>query len=200
MTAAVTTTTTTQSAPVAAWVGARPITVAEVDRRMAVLREGPLASRLPPEGTPQGRNLRRWLVQVLTVEELVVQQAAVYDVVCEPCDGEPESVELAEALRAGGVTAAVLAAYPLARALRRTIVAGIDVSEHEVRAYYDRNRDRHAGAFAKEYLAIRRCLLDAARERAFSRWLDRLVAQSVRLEHGFEHPADPRQPDADHHH
>lgn len=196
MTAAV----TTQSAPVAAWVGARPITVAEVDRRMAALREGPLASRLPPEGTPQGRNLRRWLVQVLTVEELVVQQAAVYDVVCEPCEGGPESVALAEALRAGGVTAAVLAAYPLARALRRTIVATVDVPEYEVRAYYLRNRDRHAGPFSQEEPAIRRCLLDAACERAFSQWLDRLVAQSVRLEHGFEHPADPRQPDADHRH
>ena len=192
--------TATAIAPVAAWVGARPITVEQVDRRLTALREGPLASRLPPEGTPQGRNLRRWLVQVLTVEELVVQQAAVYDVVCEPCDGGPGPVTLAEALRAGGVTAAVLAANPLARALHRTIVADIDVPEPEVRDYYERNRDRHVGPFEQEESAIRRCLLDAAQERAFSQWLDRLIARTVRLEHGFEHPADPRQPDSDHHH
>ena len=109
-------------------------------------------------------------------------------------------VTLAEALRAGGVTAAVLAANPLARALRRTIVADIDVPEQEVRNYYERNRDRHVGPFEQEKPAIRRFLLDAAQERAFSKWLDRLIAQSVRLEHGFEHPADPRRPDSDHHH
>ena len=188
------------TAPVAAWVGARPITVEQVDRRLAALREGPLASRLPPAGTPQGRNLRRWLVQVMAVEELVVQQAMVHEVICEPCDGGPVQVTLAEALRAGGVTAAVLAAVPLARALRRTVVADAGVPEDEVRGYYERNRDRHTGTYEHEEPAIRACLLAAARERAFNQWLDRLCAQSIRLEPGYEHPADPRQPDADHHH
>jgi len=199
----VTATATTNApvtAPVAAWAGAHPITVDQVDRRLEALREGPLASRLPPANTPQGRNLRRWLVQVMAVEELVVQQAVAHDVICEPCDGGPVQVTLAEALRAGGVTAAVLAAVPLARALRRTVVADVDVSEDEVRGYYERNRDRHAGTYEHEEPAIRACLLDAAQERRFSQWLDRLCAQSIHLEPGFEHPADPRQPDADHHH
>ena len=123
-----------------------------------------------------------------------------YNIVCEPCDGESVPVTLAEALRAGGVSAAVLAAVPLARALRRTIVADVDVPEHEVRGYYERNRDRHVGGYEQEAPAVRACLLEAAQERAFSQWLDRLCAQSVRLEPGFEHPADPRQPDADHRH
>lgn len=193
-------TATVDTAAVAAWVGATPIPVEQVERRLAALREGPLATRLPPEGTPQGRNLRRWLVQVLTVEELVVQQAAVHSVVCEPRDGEPARVTLAEALRAGGVTAAVLAANPLARALRRRIVADVEVSDEAIRGYYERNRDRHVGVFEQEEAEIRRCLLVAARERAFSQWLDRTHAQLVRLEPGFEHPADPHQPDADHHH
>jgi [acyl-carrier-protein] S-malonyltransferase len=189
------------TAPIAAWVGARPITVEQVDHRLAALRESPLASRLPPAGTPQGRNLRRWLVQVMALEELVAQQAVVHDVICEPCDGGPVQVTLAEALRAGGVTAAVLAAVPLARALRRTVVAEVDdVPEHGVRGYYERNRDRHTGTYEHEEPAIRACLLEAARERAFNQWLDRLCAQSIRLEPGFEHPADPRQPDSDHHH
>jgi len=192
--------TVTVDAAVAAWVGAQPVTVEQVEHRMAALRNGPLASRLPPEGTPQGRNLRRWLVQVLTVEELVVQQAAVRAVVCEPCDGEPVPVTLAEALRAGGVAAAVLAATPLARALRRSVVADVEVPEDEIRGYYERNRDRHPGTYAQEEPEIGRRLLDAARERAFGQWLDRTHAQLVRLEPGFEHPADPHQPDADHHH
>jgi [acyl-carrier-protein] S-malonyltransferase len=189
-----------QDTVIAAWVGDRPIMAAEVDRRLTALREGPLASRLPPPDTSQGRNLRRWLVQVLTVEELVAQEAAARAVVCEPCDGGPGSVTLAEALRAGGVSAAVLAANPLARALRRRVVEDVRVPGEQVRSYYDRNRDRHAGAYAQERPVIEEHLAQAARERAFTRWLDRRHAELVRLEPGFEHPADPHQPDADHRH
>lgn len=184
----------------AAWVGDRPITVAEVDRRLATLRDGPLSSRLPPPDTAQGRNLRRWLVQVLAVEELVAQEASARAIVCEPCDSGLGAVTLPEALRAGGVTAAVLAANPLARALRRHVVEGVRVDEEQVRSYYDRNRDRHTGSYEQERPSIEEYLRRAAHERIFSRWLDQRHAHLVRLEPGFEHPADPRQPDADHHH
>jgi [acyl-carrier-protein] S-malonyltransferase len=184
----------------AAWVGGQPIPVAEVDRRLAALSDGPLASRLPPPDTAQGRNLRRWLVQVLTVEELVAQEAAARAIVCEPSDEDRKAVTLAEALRAGGVTAAVLAANPVARALRRHVVQDVRVAEVQVRSYYDRNRDRHAGPYTQERPAIEEHLTQAVHERAFSRWLDQRHAQLVRLEPGFEHPADPNQPDAEHHH
>jgi [acyl-carrier-protein] S-malonyltransferase len=43
-------------------------------------------------------------------------------------------------------------------------------------------------------------LLDRARQRAFARWLDAQYAALVRLTPGYEHPADPRQPDATHRH
>ncbi len=185
---------------IAAWVGDRPIPAAEVDRRLAALRQGPLASRLPPPDTSQGRNLRRWLVQVITVEELITQEAAVRGVVSEACDGSPGTVTLAGALRAGGVTAAVLAANPVARALRRRIVEDVRVPEEQIRSYYERNRDRHAGPYAQERPAIEDHLTQAAHERTFSRWLDQRHARLVHLEPGFEHPADPHQPDAEHRH
>jgi [acyl-carrier-protein] S-malonyltransferase len=38
------------------------------------------------------------------------------------------------------------------------------------------------------------------RQLAFARWLDAAVAARVRLAPGYEHPADPRQPDATHRH
>src|SRR2546423_1598188 len=47
------------------------------------------------------------------------------------------------ALATGGVAAAVLAAMALARALRRAVTAEVEVPEAEVRAYYDRSRDRY---------------------------------------------------------
>ncbi|MEU6431182.1 peptidylprolyl isomerase [Microbispora sp. NPDC046973] len=61
---------------IAAVVGEEVITVAEVDRRLRLLRSGPLAARLPGADTAQGRNLRRWLVQVMVAETLVAQEAA----------------------------------------------------------------------------------------------------------------------------
>jgi [acyl-carrier-protein] S-malonyltransferase len=43
-------------------------------------------------------------------------------------------------------------------------------------------------------------LLDAARRRAFARWLDDMRAKKVELVPGLEHPGDPRQPDNHHKH
>jgi [acyl-carrier-protein] S-malonyltransferase len=51
---------------------------------------------------------------------------------------------------------------------------------------------------AREQIAAH--LLDRARQRAFARWLDARCATLVRLTPGYEHPADPRQPDATHRH
>jgi [acyl-carrier-protein] S-malonyltransferase len=39
-----------------------------------------------------------------------------------------------------------------------------------------------------------------ATQLAFARWLDAAAAERIRLAPGFEHPADPRQPDATHRH
>ncbi|MEU4509799.1 hypothetical protein AB0G05_09910 [Nonomuraea wenchangensis] len=43
-------------------------------------------------------------------------------------------------------------------------------------------------------------LLQAARRRAFARWLDQTRAEKVALVPGLEHPGDPRQPDNHHKH
>ncbi|MER7501104.1 hypothetical protein AB0L05_22040 [Nonomuraea pusilla] len=46
----------------------------------------------------------------------------------------------------------------------------------------------------------RQPLLEAARRRAFARWLDDMRARKVELVPGLEHPGDPRQPDNHHKH
>ncbi|MFI7033248.1 peptidylprolyl isomerase [Microbispora rosea] len=61
---------------IAAVVGERVVTVAEVDRRLRLMRGGPLAARLPHPDSAEGRNLRRWLVQVMVAEALAEQEAA----------------------------------------------------------------------------------------------------------------------------
>ncbi|MEU8197177.1 peptidylprolyl isomerase [Microbispora amethystogenes] len=65
-----------RDAEIAAIVGERVMTAAEVDHRLRLLRSGPLAARLPAPGTAEGRNLRRWLVQVMVAEILAEQEAA----------------------------------------------------------------------------------------------------------------------------
>ncbi|MDH2424431.1 peptidylprolyl isomerase [Sphaerisporangium sp. TRM90804] len=130
-------------AAIAAEVGERAVTVAQVDAREAALRAGPLAARLPHPHSAEGRNLRRWLVQVLVTEALIEQEAAARGLAA-PDDGDaPTSLTLTAALRTGGVVAAVTASMPLARVLRRAVTAGVGVGEREVRAYYDRNLDRY---------------------------------------------------------
>ncbi|GII76300.1 malonyl CoA-ACP transacylase [Sphaerisporangium rufum] len=249
--------------------GERPIPVALVDARERELRSGPLAARLPPPGGAEGRNLRRWLVQMLVAEALVEQEAAALGLPAA-VSGSPPAVNgpaaggltLPAALRSGGVAAALLVAMPLARAVRTALTAGLRVPEEEIRAYYDRNLDRFtrpevryvtwpggdplgpvrrgelpsaledavfrarpgevAGPLPgsggpwtlrvdrvvpggiRPYRAVRAEIAAelgaVAADRAFAAWLDRRHAERVRLAPGYEHPADPRHPDATHHH
>ena len=46
---------------IAAVVGDTPITVEEIERRVALLRKGELGDLLPADGTTEGRRLRRWV-------------------------------------------------------------------------------------------------------------------------------------------
>ena len=54
------------------------------------------------------------------------------------------------------------------------------------------------------YTAVREelaaTLVERARQTAFARWLDAALATRTRLAPGYEHPADPANPDATHHH
>jgi [acyl-carrier-protein] S-malonyltransferase len=182
---------------VAAWVGERAIPVAAIDERVAALRAGPYAARLPHPSTMEGRNLRRWLTQAVITEAVVSHEAALRNLTAT---GSAEPVNRSAALRTGGVVAAVLAAHPLARVLRDAVTRGVVVHDDTARDYHRRNRDRHPGDFAIERDRIVATLLEQERERHFARWLDERCAALVRLAPGYEHPADPAQPDYAHHH
>ncbi|WP_066369992.1 DUF7158 domain-containing protein [Herbidospora mongoliensis] len=192
---------------IAATVGDEVISVAEVDRRMRDLYEGPLAARLPHPASPEGRNLRRWLVQLMTMERVVAQEyrdlrkrGESGQTASDGPAGGPDQVApvtLPIALRTGGVIASVLST-PAGQSLFTRIDAGLPPDE--VRAYYDRNRDRHPGPFDGESAGIAAQLVQARKETLFVRWLERRHREKVTLMPGFEHPGDPRQPDATHRH
>ena len=201
---------------IAATVGGVAVPVEEVDAREARLRDGPLAAALPAAGTSEGRQLRRWLTQLIVTERVIVAEADALGVTAGEAPTEAELLpDVTARLELGSVAAAVLA-EPLARALFARVTATIDVSDDDVADYHTRNPRRFAevpldqhgwrGAAAaappleQARLMIAEHLRAAARRRAFRVWLDARRAAQVRLAPGYEHPGDPRQPDNTHRH
>ncbi|OBA81120.1 malonyl CoA-ACP transacylase [Mycobacterium sp. 1164966.3] len=199
-----------------ATVGGDPVSVGEVDEREVRLRNGAYAATLPASGTSEGRQLRRWLTQLIVTERVVAVEAAARGVAVHGAPTEADLLPDATArLEIGSVAAAVLA-DPLARALFAAVTADVEVSDDDVADYHARNPLRFAPsrpvphgwrATADEEPplqevrpAITEHLRGAARRRAFRRWLDARRAALVQLAPGYEHPGDPRQPDNTHRH
>ena len=183
---------------VAATVAGQPVPVAEVDAREAVLRASPQTAALPRPGTSEGRQLRRWLTQLLVTEKVVAAEAAALGVVVSDAAPSLEQVlpDLTARLEIGSIAAAALA-DPLARALYAHVTSAVDVGDADVAGYRRRNPRRVAGM---PDAAVAELLRGAARRRAFRIWLEQRRAALVWLAPGYEHPGDPRQPDNIHRH
>jgi [acyl-carrier-protein] S-malonyltransferase len=180
---------------VAATVGGTPVLVDEVDAREDRLRASRLASALPRRGTSEGRQLRRWLTQLLVTERVAASEAETRGLTADGAPSEDELLpDTTARLEIGSVAAAMLA-DPLARALFVSVTAALGITDAEVHDYRERN-PRRFGSTA----AIADHLLGAARRRAFRLWLDARCAELVELAPGYEHPGDPRQPDNTHRH
>jgi [acyl-carrier-protein] S-malonyltransferase len=201
----------------AATVAGRGVSVADVDAREALLRDAVPAASLPRAGTSEGRQLRRWLTQLMVTERLIAAEAAAVGLTA---DGVPEEDELMPDLCArleiGSVAAAALA-DPLARAMFVHVTGGVqvpgdaDVADYHVRnplrfaePSYAGNGWRTATLDTPSLDSVRALIVEhlrgAARRRAFRLWLDARRAELVRLAPGYEHPGDPRQPDNTHRH
>lgn len=180
---------------VAAIVGGVPVSVAEVDAREQRLRDSAVAASLPRPGTSEGRQLRRWLTQLLVTERVVATEAASRGLSADSAPAEDELLpDTTARLEIGSITAAALN-HPLGRALFADITATIEVADEDVAAYHARNPLRFATT-----TEVAEHLRSAARRRAFRLWLDARCAELVELAPGYEHPGDPRQPDNTHRH
>ena len=203
------------SSEVVATVAGQAVLVEELDAREERLRATRLASALPHAGTSEGRQLRRWLTQLMVTERIVAAHAEVLGVVAQDApavrDLLPDTVARMEL---GSIAASVLE-EPLARALFVRVTASVHVSDVEVADYHARNPGRFAsaaaGAAGWRRPVVRASLEDVspaiaehlravARRRVFRGWLDVRCAELVELAPGYEHPGDPRQPDNTHRH
>jgi len=191
----------------AATVAGIPVEIAEVDAREATLRSALQTASLPRHGTSEGRQLRRWLTQLLVTERVVAAEAHGLGITITDAAPTEEDLlpDLTARLEIGSIAAGVLAS-PLARAVYARVTAGIDIDDAAVADYHRRNPRRFArGAgpapqFGEVAPAITEMLGGAARRRAFRIWLEQRRAALVWLAPGYEHPGDPRQPDNTHKH
>lgn len=179
----------------AATVAGEAVTVAEVDAREAALRASPQTAALPRPGTSEGRQLRRWLTQLLVTERVIAHEAAAAGVSASDACGEEEVLpDMTARLEIGSIAAGALG-DPLARALYAHVTADVDIDADTVADYHRRNPGRfRSDADLADHLR------GAARRRAFRIWLEQRRAALVWLAPGYEHPGDPRQPDNTHKH
>ncbi|CRZ16184.1 DUF7158 domain-containing protein [Mycolicibacterium neworleansense] len=200
---------------IAAQVAGKPVSVKQIDEREAALRAGNRASALPRPGTSEGRQLRRWLTQLVVAERVIDDEAAAHGLSERGVPTLDEVLpDTAARLDIGSVAAAVLGT-PRARAVFADVTAAVDVSDAEVAAYHTRNPLRFADAqpgphgwrtrpvapsLDQVHDRIVAHLRAAARRQAFRQWLDARCAALVELAPGYEHPGDPRQPDNTHKH
>jgi [acyl-carrier-protein] S-malonyltransferase len=180
---------------VAAIVGGVPVLVEEVDAREERLRGSRVALSLPRPGTSEGRQLRRWLTQVLVTERVVQAEARALGLTAASVPSEDALLpDTTARLEIGSVAASVLS-DPRGRAVFVHVTANVDVTDADVADYHARNPARFASR-----ADIAEHLRGAARRRAFRLWLDARCAAMVELAPGYEHPGDPRQPDNTHRH
>jgi [acyl-carrier-protein] S-malonyltransferase len=199
-----------------ATVAGRPVPVDELDAAEARLRTRPGAGALPASGTSEGRQLRRWLTQLIVTERVIAAEAAARGLTARDAPSEGELLPDATArLEIGSIAAAALA-DPCARALFGEVTAPVQVTDDDVADYHARNPLRFAAPrpgphgwlspspvgppLGEVRTAIVEHLRGAARRRAFRVWLDARCAALVELAPGYEHPGDPRQPDNTHRH
>jgi [acyl-carrier-protein] S-malonyltransferase len=143
-----------------AWVAGTPIDESEVDAREAAVRTGPARNTLPAGDSSEGRQLRRWLVQLMAAERLIAQEHRE-----NPAGEAPPLAEIAEdgaaLLGLGSVAATLLERNPLARAVFRAVTGHVRVPRERVAAYHAGNPERFT---VRERRRVRHAVLTTPEE------------------------------------
>ncbi|HEV7652148.1 MAG TPA: peptidylprolyl isomerase [Actinophytocola sp.] len=127
-----------------AWVSGAAVHESDVDAMEAGLRAGPVAATLPRAGTREGRQLRRWLVQVLVAERLVetaARERGLGSTGAPPV--ESLAPDRAALLGLGSVAADLLTRSAVARAVFVAVTADVRVDPAEVERFYGDNPERY---------------------------------------------------------
>jgi [acyl-carrier-protein] S-malonyltransferase len=200
-------------AEVMAYLNGEPIPRALLDERLAAVRAGDAACVLPRPDSREGRQLTRWVAQVVLTEQLCVDElsrrgdAVPADAVpadAVPADAVPagagKSLDVSTAIAVGSITAAALAGSEPVRRVAALVSGYVRIPRAQLDYAADVLGEQPP---ADPEVAVERWhaeLLDSARLEAFARWLNAAMHERVRLVHGLEHPGDSTQPDNLHRH
>jgi [acyl-carrier-protein] S-malonyltransferase len=117
----------------------RPLPRAVLDRRLAALRTGPRSTALPQPGSPEDRQLTRWVAQVLLTEALCEAVAAERGLPV-PSRG-PARLDQQAAVELGSITAAAYEGSAAVRAVYEAVTADVEPSPADI-AHYRSLTDR----------------------------------------------------------
>jgi [acyl-carrier-protein] S-malonyltransferase len=160
--------------PRVATVAGRPITVAVLEERLALVRIGPRGRHIPPPGSPGYGDVCRWLVRELVTEAVLEHEARSL--------GLTEDSQLVQAVTGGLVVSdeEIRSYYDRNPDLFRTAAAVVPYEQAKA--------------------SIEQEILLAARVRAFDLWLEQRRQELAVVEPGYEHPADPSHGFSSHRH
>jgi [acyl-carrier-protein] S-malonyltransferase len=185
-------------AGVMAYLNGEPVPRALLDERLAALRAGDAACVLPRPDSREGRQLTRWVAQVILTERLCVDELSRRgDAV--PA-GAVKSLDVSTAIAVGSITAAALAGSEPVRRVAALVSSDVRIPRAQLDYAADVLGEQPP---ADPDVPVERWhaeLLDSARLEAFARWLNAAMHERVRLVHGLEHPGDSTQPDNLHRH
>jgi [acyl-carrier-protein] S-malonyltransferase len=118
---------------IVAWVDGEPIRQVQVDAELRRLYASPGRARLAGPDTSEGRQLRRWVIQMLTVVSVLEHEATRRGLAASIPMPDADRVEL------GGIAAAALAKAPPAAAVFYAITAAVRITPADVSAYWVAN-------------------------------------------------------------
>jgi [acyl-carrier-protein] S-malonyltransferase len=185
-------------AGVMAYLNGEPIPRQLLDDRLAALRAGDAACVLPRPDSREGRQLTRWVAQVVLTEQVCLDELSRRgDVV--PI-GPGGSLNVSTAIAVGSITAAALAGSEPVRRVAALVSSDVTIPRAQLEYAADVLGEQPP---ADPDVPVDRWhaeLLDSARLEAFARWLNAAMHERTRLVRGLEHPGDSSQPDNLHRH
>lgn len=185
-------------AGVMGYLNGEPVPRALLDERLAALRAGDAACVLPRPDSREGRQLTRWVAQVVLTEQLCVDELSRRGDVVQVGGGK--SLDVSTAIAVGSITAAALAGSEPVRRVAALVSGDVRIPRAQLDYAADVLGEQPP---ADPDVPVQRWhaeLLDSARLEAFARWLNAAMHERVRLVHGLEHPGDSTQPDNLHRH
>jgi len=192
---------------VMAYLNGEPVLRELLDDRLAVLRAGDAACVLPRPDSREGRQLTRWVAQVVLTEQLCLDELhrRADTVPATPLDpaggvGEPDPIDVSTAIAVGSITAAALAGSAAVRRVAALVIADVRIPAEQLAYAADVLGQEPPADPAVPVADWHRELLQSARLEAFARWLNAAMHDRVQLVHGLEHPGDSSQPDNLHRH